>query len=92
MHFPLRARHFFKPCAEGPCANGEMVVTQRESRVAEGHPVVETKHGPVFVRCALCAKVLCTTCAEPIMALKGREFDTEGVIEAQAAVSSGSAP
>ena len=27
MHFPLRARHFFKPCAEGPCANGEIMVT-----------------------------------------------------------------
>ena len=34
MHFPLRARHFFKACAEGPCANGEMVETLRESRVA----------------------------------------------------------
>ena len=71
MHFPLRARHFFKPCAELPCANGEMVVTPRESRVAGGHPVIEIKHGPRFVRCTLCAKVLCTTCASPVMALQG---------------------
>ena len=70
MHFPLRARHFFKPCAEGPCAHGEMVVTQRESRVAGGHPVVEVKHGPQFVRCTMCAKVLCTKCAEPIKLLQ----------------------
>ena len=77
-HFPLRARHFFKPCAEGPCANGEMVETQRESRVewkGGRYPVVEIKHG---VSCTLCAKVLCTTCAQPIVALNGRESDTEG--------------
>ena len=59
MRFPLRFRHFFKPCAKGPCANGEGVMTQRESRVAGGLPVVETKHGPPFVHCTLCAKVLC---------------------------------
>ena len=22
IHFPLRARHFFKSCVDGPCANG----------------------------------------------------------------------
>ena len=53
--------------------------------------MVETKHGPMFVRCTLCAKVLCTTCATPVMALKGTSFDTEGVIEAQAAASQAAA-
>ena len=72
----VRARHFFQPCAEGPCANGELVVTQRESRVAGGYPVVEVKHGPQFVRCTMCAKVLCTKCAEPITALQGKQEKT----------------
>ena len=67
------------------------MVTQRESRVAGGYPVVENKHGPMFVRCTLCAKVLCTTCATPVMALKGTLFDTDGVTEAQAAASKAAA-
>ena len=53
--------------------------------------MAENKHVPMFVRCTLCAKVLCTTCAEPITALQGRESDAEGVMEAQAAVSKAAA-
>ena len=87
IHFPLCARHFFKACAKGSCASGEVVETQRESRVAGGYPVVEKrKHAPMFVRCTLCAKVLRTACAELSTALMGGESDTEGVIEAQVAV------
>ena len=55
QHIPLRARHFFGDYAEGPCASGEMVVTKRESRVAGGYPVVETKHGPICSCAAPCA-------------------------------------
>ena len=46
VHFPLRARTFFEPCTEGPCANGEMVETLRECR-AKGPPMYDSEEAPL---------------------------------------------
>ena len=47
---------------------------------------IEVTHGPAFMRCSLCEKVLCGTCAAPVLQLHGKDFDTEGVEEARAAI------
>ena len=75
-----------------------MVVSQRECRT-KGPCMSDSEDGPPskrrdqawLVRCTLCAKVLCTTCAAPVMALQDKEFETEGVVETQAAASKAAA-